>query len=186
MKRLSAAIGALVLFIAFAGISHAGETYYARCNLKVAKGNSVSWINWQASPTFIPAGTKLTVEGSGSSFTLTRQDTGQGYTLDTGADGEAYLHKFVTKKRVDISKYPANIQSSIRASTAKVGMTKEQVYISMGPPSNFAHDRTNQMTYEQIMEGDLWTYARRRFGKNIGVEFNHKSGKVIRTEAIWN
>jgi hypothetical protein len=41
------------------------------------------------------------------------------------------------------------------------------------------------MTYENIMAGDLWVYARRRFGKNIGVAFDPTTGKVNRTEGIW-
>ncbi len=41
------------------------------------------------------------------------------------------------------------------------------------------------MTYEKILESDLWVYARRRFGKNIGVAFDPTSGRVSRTEGIW-
>ncbi len=40
------------------------------------------------------------------------------------------------------------------------------------------------MTRDQIMGHGLWIYARKRFGKNIGVEFGSE-GKVIRTEGIW-
>jgi hypothetical protein len=64
-------------------------------------------------------------------------------------------------------------------------MTKEQVYIAMGPPTNVGQKRTNTMTYEQIMASDLWVYARRRFAKNIGVAFDSASGQVNRTEGIW-
>ena len=30
---------------------------------------------------------------------------------------------------------------------------------------------TRQKAYEQILAGNLWVYRRRRFGKNIGVQF---------------
>jgi hypothetical protein len=64
-------------------------------------------------------------------------------------------------------------------------MTKEQVYIAMGAPSTLSSDRTERMTLEDIMKSANWRYSRRRFGKNIGVESDAKTGKVARTEGIW-
>ncbi len=64
-------------------------------------------------------------------------------------------------------------------------MTKEQVYIAMSPPANVGNTRTNTMTYDNIMASDLWVYARRRSGKNIGVAFDSATGNVTRTEGIW-
>lgn len=187
MKR--AALSLAVACIVLLGFSTAGigqdDAYYARCNLKVLKGNQITWVNWQASPSFIPAGTKLRVTPSGSQATIENAQTGETYTLDIGAEGNAFLEKFVSKRHVDIGKFPAAAQSSIRAATAKVGMTKEQVYMSMGPPAKVAASKTHAMTYEDIMNADLWIYARRRFGKDIGVEFDHATQKVIRTEGIW-
>jgi hypothetical protein len=55
----------------------------------------------------------------------------------------------------------------------------------MGPPTVLGKEKTHSMTYENIMAGDLWVYARRRFGKNIGVAFDPATGKVNRTEGIW-
>jgi hypothetical protein len=37
-------------------------TYYARCNLKVLKGKYITWVNWQAAPTYIPVNTELRVK----------------------------------------------------------------------------------------------------------------------------
>ena len=93
--------------------------------------------------------------------------------------------KFITKEKVDISKFPKKAQQNIRNLVAKVGMTKEQVYIAMGPPTKVVAGKTNQMTYDAIMDYDLWIYARRRFGKNIGVAFDPETGLVNRTEGIW-
>mgnify|MGYP001611041362 CR=1 FL=1 len=159
--------------------------YYARCNLKVIKGNYITWVNWQSTPTFIPVGAKLKVTRSGSNASLVNTETGSSYTLDIGADGDAFLEKFVTKKPVDLNKYPAEGRTSIRNTVARIGMTKEEVYIAMGPPTNVSNARTNTMTYENIMSADLWVYARRRFGKNIGVAFDRGTGRVTRTEGIW-
>ncbi|OHB99851.1 MAG: hypothetical protein A2Z57_02670 [Planctomycetes bacterium RIFCSPHIGHO2_12_39_6] len=161
------------------------DIYYARCNLKVVKGNCITWVNWQSTPSFIPAGTKLKVSRAGSTASVVNAETGSSYTLDIGADGNAFLEKFITKTPVDISKFSADVQSNIRSTVARVGMTKEEVYIAMGPPTNISNARTNTMTYENIMGADLWVYARKRFGKNIGVAFDPATGKVNRTEGIW-
>jgi hypothetical protein len=178
-------LGAIHLLLMFASAGYAQENvYYARCNLKVLDGKEITWINWQAAPTFIPVGTKLRVTRTGSKASLVNMETNATYTLDVGADGDAFLEKFVTKTPVRIAGFPADVQENIRNAVAKVGMTKEQVYIAMGPPANLGKSRTNTMTYENIMAGELWVYARRRFGKNIGVSFD-PTGKVNRTEGIW-
>lgn len=160
------------------------DVYYARCNLKVLKGNEITWVNWQAAPTFIPVGTKLKVTRDGSKASVVIVATNASYTLDVGADGEAFLQKFVSRRPVDVKRFPADVQANIRNAVAKVGMTKEQVYIAMGPPVNVGQTRTNKMTYENIMAADLWVYARRRAAKNIGVAFDPLTGKVHRTEGI--
>jgi hypothetical protein len=174
----------LHLFYASSGDAQ-DDVFYARCNLKVMEGNEITWINWQAAPTFIPVGTKLRVTRTGSKASLVNVETKTTYTLDIGGDGQAFLEKFVTKTSVDIGGFPADVQADIRNAVAKVGMTKEQAYIAMGPPTNVGKSRTNTMTYDNIMAGDLWVYARRRFGKNIGVAFDPATGKVNRTEGIW-
>lgn len=161
------------------------DVRFARCNLKVLEGNEITWINWQAAPTFIPAGTKLRVTRTGSKASLVNVDTKATYTLDIGADGEAFLEKFVTTRPVNIARFPADVRENIGKAIAKVGMTKEQVYIAMGPPTSVGNSRTDKMTYESIMAADLWVYARRRFGKNIGVAFDPATGLVNRTEGIW-
>lgn len=161
------------------------DVYYARCNLKVLEGNEITWINWQATPTFIPVGTKFRVTRTGSKASLVNVETKATYTLDIGADGEVFLEKFVMRTPVHITHFPVDVQANIRNAVAKEGMTKAQVYIAMGPPTNVGKSRSNTMTYENIMAGDLWVYARRRLGKNIGVAFDPATGTVNRTEGIW-
>ncbi len=77
MKR--AAIVSLCLIISsfIASTVFAEDTYYARCNIKVLKGNKITWVNWQASPYTIPAGTKLRVTRSGKKATFVREDNGE-------------------------------------------------------------------------------------------------------------
>lgn len=162
-----------------------GSIYYARCNLKVIKGNYITWVNWQAASEYLPVGTKLKVKSKGNSASLTDVKTSASYTLDIGASGDKFLDKFVSKNRVDINRYPKDVQGNIQDAIARVGMSKEEVYIAMGPPAWITSGNTNNKTYEDIIASNLWIYKRSRFGKNIGVEFSPATGQVIRTEGIW-
>lgn len=170
--------------IFFSTVSYAENgVYYARCNLKVLKGAYITWVNWQSTPDFIPVGTKLKVTLNGGTAELEDESNGKTYKLEIGASGEKYLEKFVTKEPVSIKNFSAEVQQNIEKTLTKVGMTKEETYIAMGPPANANKINTDKMTYDEIMKTDLWVYKRRRFGKNIGVSFN--SSKVNRTEGIW-
>jgi hypothetical protein len=160
------------------------DVRYARCNLKVLEGNEITWINWQAAPTFLPVNTRLRVTRTGERASLVAVDTNTTYTIDLGADGDAFLEKFVVSRPVPLERFSDDARASIAKAIAKVGMTKEEVYVAMGPPTNLGRERTRAMTYGDIMAGDSWVYARRRFGKNIGVAFD--GGKTVtRTEGIW-
>ena len=181
--------GAVLLWTMGLAVATAGsaqdDVYYARRNLKVVDKNEITWVNWQAAPTFLPVGTKFRVARKGSNASLVQMDTNVSYDLDIGADGDAFLEKFVTKQAVSVEQFPEDVRQNIRNAVARVGMTKEQVYIAMGPPTNLGQTRTSNMTYDNIMAGNLWVYARRRFAKNIGVAFDPVSGQVTRTEGIW-
>ena len=161
-----------------------GDIYYARCNLKVIKGLKITWVNWQGAPTFMPANAKLRVIKAGDKASLVDVNTESVYLLDIGAQGDIFLEKFVTKNPVPINMFTPEVQSNIQKTVARIGMTKEQVYIAMGPPAVVIAGKTYNMTYEQIMSSDLWVYKRRRFGKNIGVAFDPGSGRVNHTEGM--
>ena len=161
------------------------QVVYARCNLKVLDGKIITWVNWQASPTFIPVGTELRVlDRNGPRALIEEVKRDKSYSLDMGADGDQFLEKFVSKNFIDINNFPEDVQENIRNAVARIGMTKEQVYVAMGPPA-WVGENTNLMTYDQIMNEDLWVFKRRRFGKNIGVSFDPFKGLVNRTEGIW-
>ncbi len=173
-----------VLFTPAQGLS--SETYFARCNLKVVKGSLISWVNWQSTLDIIPVGRKLEVSYNGGKKAQLRDPkTNKEYTLILGASGEQYLKKFVLKRRTSIKNFPSSVKKEIKDALANTGMTKKQVYIAMGPPANADGRNTNLMTYGDIMKTNLWVYKRRRFGKNIGVQFNADNNKVSRTEGIW-
>ena len=172
-----------------------GDIYYARCNLKVIKGLNITWVNWQSAPTFIPVNTKFKVIKAGDKASLVDVSIGSKYTLDAGTAGDIFLEKFIVKNPVLIEKFPPEIQANIQKAVVGIGMTKEQVYIAMGPPvvvkSDRSKSKTNIMTYEQIMQNNVWVYKKRgtthwyswyiyRDGlrKNIGVSFQASTGRV--------
>ena len=183
MKKMIVLTAVLISFFLFTsdGFSE-NAVYYARCNLKILKGRLITWVNWQASPEFIPVNTKLRVVSEKKVINL---KTNKEYALDLGAKGSVFLEKFVVKDPIKIEGFPADAQEGINKALARIGMTKEAVYISMGPPSWITTGKTYNKTYEDIMASDLWVYKRRRFGKNIGVAFDSITGQVNRTEGIW-
>ena len=103
MKSKSLLLGLIITAVfSFIGQGRCEEDdiYYARCNLKVIKGDYITWMNWQFAPTFIPAGAELKVTRHGSKATVVDVKTGNTYTLDIGADEDIFLEKFVTKKQI--------------------------------------------------------------------------------------
>lgn len=159
--------------------------YYARCNLKILKGKLITWVNWQASPEFLPVGSKVTLVLNGRKATVTDVETKRNFTLDMGAAGPQFLSKFFVSEPVSIQGFPEDTKANIRNAVARVGMTKRQAYMAMGPPAWIPSGNTNASTYEQIMAADQWVYRRRRFGKNIGIKFAPQTGLVHQTEGIW-
>ena len=186
MKTL---IGLFTVFFVFCSlaidIKADDNTYYTRCNLKVIKGSYITWVNWQSAKEYLPAGTKVQVKGKGSKINLFDISAKRNYVLDVGQAGDSFLDKFVTNRPIDINRFPEEIQANVNSAVARVGMTKEQVYIAMGPPAWITSGNTSTKTYENILASNLWLYKRRRFGKNIGIEFDSTTGQAIRTEGIW-
>lgn len=190
MKRLLRQfLPAFILMFVGTAVSLGSEDidnfYYARCNLKILKGTLITWVNWQASPEFLPAGSKVTLSLKGRKATLTDVETNRNFTLDMGAAGPQFLSKFFVTEPVSIQRYSDDVKASIRNAVARAGMTKLQAYVAMGPPAWIPSGNTNTSAYEQIMAADQWVYKRRRFGKNIGIKFDPQTGLVIQTEGIW-
>lgn len=161
------------------------QIYYARCNLKYIKGMYISWVNWQSSYGFIPAGKQLKVSHKGTAATLMMEGASFKYKLDIGAKGKKFLEKFVSSEPIDINKFTKEVQDNINNGVARIGMTKEEVYIAMGPPAWVPAGNTNNLTYEDIMGFDFWVYKRRTCGKNIGIKFDPSTGKANQTQGMW-
>lgn len=183
MRKTLLGFFAVLLVLAFSHAAGAEETMYARCNLKVIKGNKITWMNWQSAPSFISAGAKLKVTVSGDSATFV-DEGGTSYAVDLGASGDKFLEKFVVKHKVDVEKYSTSVTADIRKAVIKAGMTHEEAYVAMGPPPYVdGKNKTDSMTYEDIVKASTWVYKRSTFGKNIGITF--ANGKVSNTEGIW-
>jgi len=165
------------------------DLYYARCNLKVLDDNSISWINWQATSSFVKAGARLNVLRDGHDISIVEVDSGRAYRLEPGSDREEVLEKFVTRTPLDLSGYDAAVQKNIRLAVGKVGMTKEQVYMAMGPPAKIGtavyFRWTRELTLAECMEPDVWTYFRKKGGVNITFYFDPSTGVVKSAEGLW-
>ncbi len=190
-KVIAVIFGVFFLIIGIASSSiNANDIYYARCNLKVLKGGRITWINWQSAPSFVPVGTKLEVTPlGGGNYSLKVLSSGAVYVLDAGADGAPFLEKFVSRSPVKIESFSPLAQASIKIATAKIGMSKIEVYTSLGPPTYILDFTatwvdTKFKTYDDIMKASEWAYKRRRFAKNIGIKFD-PHGRVYYTEGIW-
>jgi hypothetical protein len=190
-----AIVGAILLFGCATPVardsSGTGWTdVYARCNIKVLAGNEITWINWQSSPLSIVVGAPLRVRQDGARVTVEDASSKTHYAMDLGSSRSEMLWKFFAKAPPNLSRFSGDERENILRQVAKVGMSKEAVYVAMGPPTNVRDAsgvelRTNESTYEEILATDIWVYARRRFGKNIGVSFSRETGVVDRTEGIW-
>lgn len=64
------------------------------------------------------------------------------------------------KEKLGLDKMEATKRQNILNGVAQVGMTKDEVYMSLGPPVwvDFDYDATN-LTYEAIMDKNRWVYA---------------------------
>jgi hypothetical protein len=56
---------------------------------------------------------------------------------------------------------PAELLPSLRVGTVVRGMTKEQVYVTLGPPQSIGEDRRPalNLSREEILQSDHWTYT---------------------------
>lgn len=138
MSRL-ASLFAVVAFGVATSASAAGPTVYAQGNFFVAK-NKLSAVNYRAG-TLLPVGAKVEVVKQS-------EDEVKCKILDTGVEFEFESHKSLGKTARDLFKgffndtdpapklaaFPKEYQGPIRAGEIAVGMTREMVLMSMGPP----------------------------------------------------
>lgn len=151
------------------------EAYYARCNIKVLKGNEINWLNFRAAEKQINLGTGLKVILSADRAIFKDASTGESYRVDLGAPGVKFLEKLVVKEPVDIGKIGKNHTNDIRSATIVKGMSKEEVYAAVCAPAFINNDISEQAGYAEVIQADKWVYKTNKFGNNITIEFD-KSG----------
>lgn len=130
------------------------------CNLHY-EGDWISDANWGALP-FIPAGTPISLTGSKGYHLLVQIDgkpmrIGLDYgreriTLDRLAEQTILPYD----PRLNLAKWPANMQQAIKAGKIMVGMTREQVIMAVGYP---------QADQTRSLNAFVWNYWASSFGQ---------------------
>jgi hypothetical protein len=141
-----------------------GKTKYLRCTLRPKQSvlYTSNYLGFQAG---VPAGVTVEV----TMYSPQRIDMSLnkiGYqmypiSLPIPPDPEGFLAKYVveTKEEVGLEKMDESTRRNVLAGTAAIGMTKEEVYAALGPPSwvDFNVDATN-MSRQLILERNRWEY----------------------------
>ena len=164
----------LVAVLAFTVASTAqagGPTAYAQGNFFIAK-NKLSAVNYRAG-TMLPVGAKIEV-------VKLNEDEVKCKILDTGVEFEFESHKSLGKSARDLFKgffnetdpapklaaFPKEFQGPIKAGEIAVGMSREMVLMSMGPPP--PHKTVS-------LEASKWIYWQSKMAQ---LEVNFVDGKV--------
>jgi len=137
------------------------DVVVTRSNL-YAKGRIVFWHNMNALTEVIPANTQVAiVESEGKKIVFLRIDNTKQYILEANASQwDKYFVKDV--KEIGVIK-----------SVLAVGMTKKEVYASMGCPAYIAYGVKSYVhSLTEIMQSDTWYYMqnKRQHGKLVKFE----------------
>lgn len=165
MMRHALAVAVVTLTAASAN----AETAFAQGNFFLAK-NSLSAVNYRAG-TMIPLGTRVEVVKASENEVKCK-------IVDSGVDFEFVSHKSLGKSARDLfkgffgpddpaprlAKLPADQQRLVRAGELMVGMSREAVLLSMGPPP--PHKTVS-------LEAPKWIYWKSKMAQ-IEVNFDDK------------
>ncbi len=138
------------------------------CNMRT-NGNWISDINYESGSRVIPAGTRVQITGYGRNRVHTlmngeTQDLGNDYSreIELGAFAHRYVVSHNPQRRLRAA--PPEVQQAVRASRVRVGMTREQVAMSLGYP--IANETPG-------LQNRVWKYWRSR-GEEFHVIFNRR------------
>ena len=85
--------------------------------------------------------------------------------VNTG-DVDGFVGKYFvdTPEDVGLDALDPSVAGNVKNGTAAIGMTKQEVYMAIGPPAlvNF-DEKTLALTYEQIMSQNRWVYYANAF-----------------------
>ncbi|MFD1711266.1 outer membrane protein assembly factor BamE [Ottowia sp. GY511] len=153
-----------------ASAAHAQSTFngWLCCNMRT-DGGWISEINYDSARRVIPAGTPVQITGYGRYRVHTlmngeQQDLGNDYSreIDMGAFAHRYVVPYNPQRRLRAA--PPAVQQAVRASRVRLGMTREQVAMSLGYP--IANETPS-------LDNRVWKYWRSS-GEEFHVIFNRR------------
>ncbi|HYW58411.1 MAG TPA: outer membrane protein assembly factor BamE [Polaromonas sp.] len=124
------------------------------CNMRT-DGKWISDINYVAPGKYVlPAGTPIKVTGYGRHRVMTQiegqpQILGNDYSRDLQLDTFAQRYVVAANPQTKISTFPPRVREAIKSSRLFVGMTREQVLMSVGYPVTSENPR---------LEANIWRY----------------------------
>ena len=171
--------------------SSQGKTRYLRCNLK-AFANVMYVTNYippsypvagmVGSPTEVNMFSQQLIEVSVNKIPYKMYPS----TVPIPATPDQFLGRYLTddKEKLGLDKMEATKRQNIQAGlTPSIGMTKEEVYMILGPPLfvDFDYDAT-ALSYEAIMDKNRWVYATGKFWAWYFLQvFQFSEGKLTTT-----
>jgi hypothetical protein len=171
-----------LIFVALAAGSAAAyaedkQVGFLCCNMRT-DGSWISDINYDENgKQIIPVGTPVKVTGYGRNRVKIEvngknQAIGNDYSRDLSLEVFAKRYVVADDPKVKIAGYPKKIQDAIGTSRIMIGMTREQVLMSVGYPVSSENHNLDEKT---------WRFWRSSFAE-FHVNFDD-SGKVIGVEA---
>lgn len=131
----------------------ATRTGYACCNLHYQR-DKFSDANWNELP-FFPPGTRMQVTAFQYDRAMLIVNGNEMYLRQEYGRAQETLGKFVSKVIVAtdpaprIASWPADVQAAVKESRVMVGMTREQVIVSLGYPPTHA---------TESLDAPVWHY----------------------------
>ena len=143
---------------------------YTRVNFRT-NGTKIFSSNILERPNAIPVGSPVVVTMF-SDLQVNMTVHGALYTMhplfvgrfDTNEQSIArFLDKYFVDSEEELkldSTEPESLREQIKAGAYSLGMTKEQLYTSLGPPTNIDGSlQTANLSRQQIMRSDRWSYS---------------------------
>ena len=150
-----------------------GQTVYNRVSFKTDKENKIKNTNPFSGTVLLTPGTVCTIKAispkkikfiaAGKSYVLTSWRIGYG-----GVNTRASFYKFFAenKETVGLNKVNPAFRESVLAGIAEVGMTKEEILLSLGYPAYLGKENpTTDDSRAAIMSNDDWYYLKSEKGK---------------------
>ncbi len=142
-----------------------GKAKVLKCTLRPNGQNLYSSNYIGAFPATVRAGSPATVTRytvQGVDLKLNQIDYQmRPITVPFGTDPDVFMKKFFvnSEDELGLAKVDANRRKNIENGVWQLGMTKEEIYATLGPPNwiDLGIDATN-LTLEQIMDRDRWEY----------------------------